>query len=637
VNDRLRTDGRRIAVPSLAAGLLALLVLSVVLPFGSGCRPPSSSSRPRSSGGPEAERAQQQEMFQYATRPFFYYWEYDRPEIFQQAVDRLDQWAREQEPPDWELDPMVATLPGPLSEIFETLKVDQIEFPRSDSLALKEAVWLRDVSNWARGDAVEELDQAKRLFDWTVRNIQVSPVPAAEGAGARGIVFQEPWETLLLGRGTATDRAWLFILLARQQRIDAALVALTNPADPAARRVRPWAVAVLSQGQLYLFDANLGLPIPAADGIQRGPAGELDVRPATLAEVAADASLLERLDAGSEFRYPVQSTDVQRVVILLEASPTYLAKRMKLVEDHLVGDEQLVLTTDPSAQAERFKACSHVIDVRLWELPYRTIGQKRELGEERDKWQELQMIPFKMPFDVSPVARARSPEVDGLAWGTVQGREAAQEAERAAQEAGQADDGQAPIWAPALRRARLLHIKGELTGEKAAGFYYTKARIPDRDLNAPQVPRQAKVALTWAKTNASYWLGLIAAHQGSAEAAVDWLETRTLEAIPDGPWTSGARYNLGRVYESEGQIDKAVESYRLNSDAPDRHGNLLRALWLQPSGSSESPESTESAEEPAAEPADRPQSDSPESARESPEEEAPSEPADSPQKAPAEE
>lgn len=629
MNDRLRTDGRRSAVPRLAAGLLAVLLLTVVLPFGSGCRPSSSSSRPRSSGGPEAELAQQREMFQYATRPFFHYWEYDRLEIFQQAVDRLDQWAREQEPPDWELDPMVATLSGPLSEIVETLGVDQIEFPRSDSFALQEAVWLRDVSNWARGDAVGELDQAQRLFDWTVRNIQVSPVSE---------VLQEPWETLLLGRGTVTDRAWLFILLARQQRIDAALVALTNPADPAARRVRPWAVAVLCQGQLYLFDANLGLPIPAADGIQRGPAGELDVRPATLAEVAADASLLERLHAGSEFRYPVQPADVQRVVILLEASPTYLSKRMKLVEDHLVGDEQLVLTTDPSAQAERFKASSHVIDVRLWELPYRTIGQKRELGAERDKWQELQMFPFQMPFDVSPLARARSTQIpDGLAWGTIQGREAAQEAERAAQEAGQADDGEAPIWAPALRRARLLHIKGQLTGEKAAGFYYTKARIPNRDLNAPGLHPRLKPALTWAKSNASYWLGLIAAHQGSSEAAVDWLETRTLEAIPDGPWTSGARYNLGRVYEAEGQIDKAVESYRLNSGAPNRHGNLLRALWLQPPGSSESPESTEGAEEPVAEPGDRPQSDSPESAGESPQEETSNEPADSPQTAPAEE
>ena len=578
-------------------------------------------------------------MFQYAMRPFFNYWEYDKQEIFQQAIDRLDQWAREQEPPpDWELDPMLETLPEPLSEIPKVLKLDQLEFPRSDSHALQEAVWLRDVSNWARGDAVDELHLAKRLFDWTVRNVQIAPPPAADGSGTRGIVLQHPWETLMLGRGTATDRAWLFILLARQQRIDAALVALTNPVDPAARRVRPWVVAVLVQGQLYLFDANLGLPIPAADGIQHGPAGELDVQPATLAEVAADESLLEQLHAGSEHRYPVRSADVERVVILLEASPAYLAKRMRLVENQLVGGEQVVLTTDLSAQAERFKACEHVIDVRLWELPYRTIAQERELGEERDKWQEMQMLPFKIPFDVSPVTRARSPEIiNGLAWGTIEGREAAQEAARAAQQAGRANGGEAPILALALRRARLLHIKGELTGEKAAGFYYTKARIPDRELNAPQIRPQVKVALTWAKTNASYWLGLIAAHQGSSESAVDWLNTRTLEAIPDGPWTTGARYNLGRVYEAEGQIEKAVESYRANSGAADRHGNLLRAFWLQPPSSAESPKPTEGPEEPAAEPDDRSGSDPQESPEASPEEETTNPPADSPQKAPAEE
>ncbi|NQT13579.1 MAG: tetratricopeptide repeat protein, partial [Planctomycetes bacterium] len=180
-------------------------------------------------------------------------------------------------------------------------------------------------------------------------------------------------------------------------------------------------------------------------------------------------------------------------------------------------------------------------------------------------------------------------------------------------------------------------IKGELTGEKAAGFYYTKARIPDRELDAPQIHPQAKVALTWAKTNASYWLGLIAAHQGSSESAIDWLNTRTLEATPDGPWTTGARYNLGRVYEAEGQFEKAVESYRANSGAPDRHGNLLRAFWLQPPESGEERVSSEEAERSASEADERPKGDSAESAEASPEEETSSPPADSPQKAPAEE
>ena len=65
-------------------------------------------------------------------------------------------------------------------------------------------------------------------------------------------------------------------------------VSLTN--------LRPWAIAVLIEGKLYLFDPALGLPIPAPGKIGLDRDGRLDIRPATLAEVAADDGLLRRLD-----------------------------------------------------------------------------------------------------------------------------------------------------------------------------------------------------------------------------------------------------------------------------------------------------------------------------------------------------
>jgi hypothetical protein len=133
---------------------------------------------------------------------------------------------------------------------------------------------------------------------------------------------------------------------------------------------------------------------------------------------------------------------------------------------------------------------------------------------------------------------------------------------------------------------------------------------------------------------------LVAAQEGNSEAAIDWLKTRTLEADPDGPWTAGARYNLGRVYEAEGRIEEAVECYRADADVPERHGNLLRAHWLKPTESPEptdSPESTEDAEKPATEPDEPPKSDSPESAEPSEEEANASGPAESSGEAPDEE
>ena len=74
---------------------------------------------------------------------------------------------------------------------------------------------------------IDDLERAKNLFDWTVRNIQLEPDDPNR-------IPQFPWETLLFGRGTATERAWVFILLLRQLDIDAAVLAVDE--GPAARR-----------------------------------------------------------------------------------------------------------------------------------------------------------------------------------------------------------------------------------------------------------------------------------------------------------------------------------------------------------------------------------------------------------------
>jgi tetratricopeptide (TPR) repeat protein len=535
-----------------AAGLLvALLLLGPALSLELGCRRSSSGTAgPRN---PETERAQRRELLHYAIGGgVLQYEQYDSTEMLQRAVSRLDQWARDQEPlPDWKPDPMLDTLPEPLARLAAMLELEKLEFPKSDALVLREAAWFRDVAGWARGDAVDELDRARRLFDWTVRNVQLEWGPPAQGSEGSGRLLQKPWETLLFGRATATDRAWVFLLLARQQKIDAALVALVDADDPTGERVHPWAVAVLCRGELYLFDPTLGIPIPGPDGVTRGPAGPLDLRPATLAEVAADDGLLRRLDVDAESPYPVKASQVQKVVVLLEASPACLSQRMKLLEAQLVGEEKLVLTTDASAQAERFRACRHVVDVRLWPMPYQVLVQEMQLGPDRARWQQAQLVPFM------------------IAVGRL----------------------------PALWKGRQYHLKGVFTGEENAVAYYQMARPPDSQLQSEKLDPNVRQALTLAKMDASYWLGLIVAEQGNYPAAIDWFAARTLKLDPEGgqapgsadtPWAAGATYNLARAYEADGQIAKAIQTYRSDAGSPYRDGNLLRARWLESQTSPES-------------------------------------------------
>lgn len=515
-----------------------LLVLGLVpLAAGLGCD--KSSSRGPGSNQQETRRARRDDLFKYAITSLNQLEDYDTTEMLKQTVDRLNQWIQEQPPlPDWKADPLVASLPKEYADLPALKALGDRAFhvgpPTFDSEALQEAVMTRDVSNWARTDQVEDLPRAKELFDWTVRNIQLQP-EVVDQSGNSARVMQTPWETLLSGRGSAAERAWVFILLARQQGIDAAIVMPTDLADPVRQNLGPWIVGVLSGNELYLFDPSLGLPIPAPNGKKLDERGQLVIEPATLRQVAADDSLLRQLDADLERPYPLKAAQMKSVVALVEATPAGLSQRMRLLESKLAGDDKLVLTAEPTAQAERLKKCAHVTEARLWLRPYQTELQEGQLGAHRVQWQMLMLMPFQVGVGNTP----------------------------------------------ALYKGRLYHLKGRLTGSPCAAEFYQMARLSNRQIATAKVNPESRAFYVRAKLDASYWLGLIAAYQDSPRSAIDYFDTRTLDLVPDSLWTHGAKYNLARVYEANGQRSEAVKLYRADTTSPCYHGNILRARWLE--------------------------------------------------------
>ena len=68
---------------------------------------------------------------------------------------------------------------------------------------------------------------------------------------------------------------------------------------------------MLIDGNAYLFDPFLGMPIPGKDGIRHDAQGRLELQPATLAEILADPALLKRLDIDSQKTYPVKQADLR--------------------------------------------------------------------------------------------------------------------------------------------------------------------------------------------------------------------------------------------------------------------------------------------------------------------------------------
>lgn len=463
------------------------------------------------------------------------------------------------------------------SELEYLAGAKQQQFYPQDHAAMREAVFFRDLSRWARGEEFDDVSRARRLFDWVVRNIQLEAAPRPGGGAVR--VPQYPLETLFLGRGTAAERAWVFILLARQQGIDAAMLAVPEANSPGGEP-RPWAVGVLSEGEIYLFDTQLGLPIAAREGVVRSASGALEIRPATLAEAARDESILRQLDLSTAQPYPVRASQLDKIVVLLEASPSYLTLRMKLVEGQLSGDDRMVLSAAPAAQAERFKACKHVGEVRLWPHPYQTLLVRLILGPDLAQWQGQAFAPFQAPSLVEGrlvASFVEEPVAPLFLKATPKQSEQVERRRRTTAERRR----EAPPATP-LGQGRLLHLRGKLQGEGSASHYYQMARPSERELALHgQLSLAERAIILEAKQNASYWLGLVALEQKNSSSAIDYLATRTLAAFPGTPWTPGAKYNLARVFEAQGQALKAAQLYRENAGAPQGYGDLLRAKWLE--------------------------------------------------------
>ena len=478
---------------------------------------------------------------------------FTNPQTLDGIVDRLNQWIETESPDEkWKLDPLFQTLPEPLrrqTQLAETLggmKFNRASawpgFAYHDGWALQEAFWLRDAAQYAAGDKIDSLNQASRLFDWTVRNIQLED-PNQPVSGADGITWAEvplqPWHALLLGRGLAEHRAWVFMLLARQQGLDVVMLGLADGEDA---EIRDWIPALVADGQLYLFEPRLGLPVPGPDG--HGVA--------TLKQALDQPEILANLDV-PDFPYPVHQEQLQnaRRFALLEASPLYLSHRGQILQSQVPSNRRPVLSTNPTTVAERVQkaAGDQVQGVKLWQRPYRNLVEMEQLAEPSQRQLENLLRPFELA---------------------------------------------ATLW-----NGRVKQVRGQLEGSEGALHYYLESHPPDEIIDtAPGLTEPLRRAWHLAKGHAEYWFGVIDEERGNHLSAMKHLY-RWLESSKHTTFRSGAYYTLGRACESlalkeqqaghaemaQEWLAKAVEAYSHEEVAasPQRAGNLLRAKQLQAS------------------------------------------------------
>ncbi len=520
--------------------------------------------------------------------------EFDHEQALADSAYHLNRWLEGQKPdPKWEVDPLTSRLPREIRDSDLLDGVGKWTFSIDDVRAMQEATLLRDLSTWVSKQQIDErlrpwltgqaetlddvqrenLATAERLFDWTVRNIQLeatppypeeSVAPSAGGDQSREKKIPAPqlaipgpgyrfptWDILQFGFGDALQRSRIFIELARQQGIDVVYLAL--PGNTVPPRPRPWLTGALIGSELYLFDCELGLPIP-------GPKGE---GIATLSQVLDSPELIAALAVdGQQYRFA--HDQLKEIVALLDVTPANLSQRMQRVQANLAGEQRTILTASPSQLAERVEAVRGISNAVLWSVPFESIwfqtAMKKLLETNRDVAAGY--------YQAVGIFLTRGP----------------------------------------LTRGRQLHLQGKFErqeeGQDGAKGLYMQARVPTAAIDQIGTSEEVQKALglvrganegdfVWqnrlasshmlalqAKQHSTYWLALSHYEMGSHEAAVTWLQERTIDAFPDGRWKEGARYNLARAYEVLGKYQEAREIYSAD-DSPQAYGNHLRAKLLQ--------------------------------------------------------
>jgi hypothetical protein len=236
----------------------------------------------------------------------------------------------------------------------ELSEVQSNTFTLLDAHYLDFSFLLHDALDSMHIEKLPPLQQATAAFNWVVREIRLV------GTTAETL---PPEFVLRRGYGTSTERALVFLGLLDQLGIDSCRVAIpgAGPNDP---RLRYWASGVLIDGQIYLFDTALGLPVPGSKG--QGTA--------TLAQVMGDPSIVNVLTVDPKHPYQAKPDEVKRSEVHVACVLSALAPRMRFVQQVLGAGEKDRLNVDGMARWQHFVAATKSIGpagvpLHGWNLP----------------------------------------------------------------------------------------------------------------------------------------------------------------------------------------------------------------------------------------------------------------------------
>lgn len=206
-------------------------------------------------------------------------------------------------------------------------EVDNSSFTLLDGHHLEMCFVLRDAMQSLEVEGRPPVEQASAAFEWVVRQVRLIE---------RGGPALPPVEVLRRGRGTAIERAMVFLAAALQLGVDGCLVRcpVAGQADQAV-----WLVGMVVDKDVYLFDPGLGLAMPGG----------------TIAELRAKPERLKALTVDAKYPYPVDAKSVEKAEVFPVSFLSAQAPRMKFLEEWLSPEIAVRLWADPLAQRDRLE------------------------------------------------------------------------------------------------------------------------------------------------------------------------------------------------------------------------------------------------------------------------------------------
>jgi len=440
-------------------------------------------------------------------------------------------------------------------------RVRASRFSTRDVTHIRDALWYARISKLVAAPAKTDLERSNRLFYYVMRNIVLRTDEDTQ-------LPMAPFGIGMFGEGNSRDRSWLFINLLGQLRIDAVIL---QAGDSPSRVL----VGVLLDGKVYLYDPVLGLPVPA------GPATEAAAvisRPATLADVTRDPSLLSSLGEPKVSPYPFTAASLAEVRVSLVGASSFWAPRMRRLQLALSSANDVLLWHPLEADEivpEGALARVAKVEVKgfeeaaiaIWDYP-----EERLDGNSSFTTQQLQVFllrsrAFESPIPIMQILTNRETREIQL-----------QVAERGQFRHRMARNRQLlGEWKTAVTTFLKVRMWRDVPPlPKEVGFINRREQAGFKAL----LPTRMRLVHEEAADDAAFWTAVCQYEQGQVESAADALREYRNRSGPH-EWKSGAMWLEGLWRGELGQWAQAVAVLEMITELdPHRAGaHVLLMRW----------------------------------------------------------